>query len=240
VYPNLTAAEQASDNASVAAIRTFLFVDMRGYTRFIVEHGDAQAAHLVEKFDVMALKAFTARHGEIVGKAGDEAVAVFGSAREAIRAAVQLQASFAEEGKLNPALPQVGIGLDTGEAVPVGDTFVGVALNLAARLCKLAGPQEVLASESVIHVAGKLDDVTYAERGFTQLKGFQEPVHVFQVIDGRQVSTTKSSGGSAPLTGPSTAPLPIGAPGGPPGYGASCPRRGAEAGIDCCRCGRSR
>jgi class 3 adenylate cyclase len=191
----------------LATIRTFLFVDVRGYTRFTVERGDAAAARLIEKFDVMARRVFTAWHGEVVGEAGDELVAVFGSARDALRAAVQLQADFAEEAETNPALPQVGIGLDTGEAVPTGDTFIGGALNLAARLCKLAGPQEVLASETVTHVAGKLDDITYVERGFTQLKGFRDPVHVFQVVDVRQapqpakpsVSVSFGLGGAAPL-----------------------------------------
>ena len=34
----------------------------------------------------------------------------------------------------------VGIGLDAGEAIPVSDGYRGGALNLAARLCSLAGP----------------------------------------------------------------------------------------------------
>ena len=47
----------------------------------------------------------------------------------------------------DPTLPlAVGIGLDAGEAVRVGDGYRGGALNLAARLCSLAGPGEVLAS----------------------------------------------------------------------------------------------
>lgn len=193
----------------LAAIRTFLFVDFRGYTRFTVEHGDAAAARLIERFGATAEKAFAAWHGDVIGKAGDELVAVFGSAREALRAAVQLQADFADEAEMNPSMPQVGIGLNTGEAVPAGDTFIGGALNLAARLCKLAGPQEVLASESVIHVAGKLDDVAYAERGFTQLKGFREPVHVFQVVDVHQALQPEPP--VSVLFGVvSAAPLPIG------------------------------
>ena len=49
----------------------------------------------------------------------------------------------------DPTLPlAVGIGLDAGEAVPVDDGYRGGALNLAARLCSLAGPGEVLASRA--------------------------------------------------------------------------------------------
>ena len=107
-----------SERAAIA-IRTFLFVDIRGYTRFTTEHGDTAALHLVEKFDAVARKAFGAWHGEVAGRAGDELVAVFASARDALRAALQLQASFAEEVSMDPKLPQVGIGLDAGEAKPL-------------------------------------------------------------------------------------------------------------------------
>jgi class 3 adenylate cyclase/tetratricopeptide (TPR) repeat protein len=195
----------------VTSIRSFLFVDVRGYTRFIVEHGDMEASRLVENFNKLARRVFGNWRGEIIGSAGDELVAAFVSARDAIRAAIELQSSFAREAGRDPLMPQVGIGLDAGEAVPSGDTFIGAALNLAARLCKLAGPQEVLASESVIHIAGKLDDIAYVERGFGQLKGFQEPVRVFQVVERPQASLLTEPLDSVVLQGLGAAPLPIGA-----------------------------
>jgi class 3 adenylate cyclase len=55
---------------------------------------------------------------------GDEALAVFTSARDALRAAVELQLAFADEFELDSTLPlRVGIGLDAGEAVPVDVGF---------------------------------------------------------------------------------------------------------------------
>ncbi len=79
------------------------------------------------------------------------------------------------------ALP-VGIGLDAGEAIPVEGGYRGAALNLAARLCGLAGPGEVLASDAVVHLAGKMEGLVYTERGQVQLKGLAEPVRVVQVV----------------------------------------------------------
>jgi len=201
------------ENVGGTAIRTFLFADIRGYTRFILERGDAAGVQLVEKFMTSARAVLTARHGQVIGLAGDEIVAMFGSAREALQAAVELQARFAEASATDPSMRlQVGIGLDAGEAVKTGDTYIGAALNLAARLCKLAGPQEVLASESVEHVAGKLDGVTYSERGFAQLKGFREPVRVVQVVAENQGPATGNAAGPPQRERPpSEASLPIGA-----------------------------
>jgi serine/threonine-protein kinase len=75
----------------------------------------------------------------------------------------------------------VGIGLDVGEAMPVEGGYRGGALNLAARLCSQAGPGEILASSSVVHLAGNLHGITYTDRGVVRLKGLREPVSVIRV-----------------------------------------------------------
>jgi len=147
-----------------AEILTFLIADIRGYTSFTQEHGDEAATRLAMKFAEIAREGVEARDGTVVSYRGDEALCVFGSARQAIRAAVDLQLTFADEVTLDPSLPlRVGIGLDAGEAVPVDDGYRGGALNLAARLCSQAGPGEVLASQGVLHLTRAMEDLRFTE-----------------------------------------------------------------------------
>jgi WD40 repeat protein/class 3 adenylate cyclase len=165
-----------------AHIRTFLIADVRGYTIFTQEHGDEAAARLAGKFAAVAREGVQARGGTIVELRGDEALAVFDSARQAIRASVELQRRFVDETVTEPMLPlAVGIGLDAGEAVPVDGGYRGGALNLAARLCGIAGPAEILASPAVTHLARKVDGVAYVDRGAVHLKGLAGPVHVIRL-----------------------------------------------------------
>ncbi|MDQ2741058.1 MAG: AAA family ATPase [Chloroflexota bacterium] len=167
----------------VSELRTFLFADVRGYTRFTQEQGDEAAAALVKKFAGLMREGVRARGGRVIELRGDEALAIFGSARQALRAAVDLQARFAEESLVNPSLPlPVGIGIDAGEAIPVEGGYRGEALNLAARLCNLAGPGEVLASEGVVYLGRRVQGVSYAERGLVPLKGFADPVRVIRIV----------------------------------------------------------
>lgn len=70
------------------AVRTFLIADIRGFTRFTAEHGDEAAAQLIARFASLAAEAVEGCHGTLVELRGDEALAVFGSARQALRAAV--------------------------------------------------------------------------------------------------------------------------------------------------------
>jgi class 3 adenylate cyclase len=196
----------APDAARSTAVRTFLIADIRGYTRFTQEHGDEEAAKLVAQFAALAREAVGARGGEVIELRGDEAVGVFPSARQAVRGAVELQARFAQLAAATaPSGLPVGIGLDAGEAIPVEGGYRGAALNLAARLCGLAGPGEVLASEAVVHLAGKMKGLAYAERGHVQLKGLAEPVRVVQVTPEPEPLKTPEGDAEPPV-----APLPIG------------------------------
>ena len=171
-----------SDDQPASELRTFLFADVRSYTRFTAERGDEVAARLASKFASVARQEVGARGGEVIELRGDEALAVFSSARQALRAAVALQETFARESEADPELPlTVGIGLDAGEAVPVEGGYRGGALNLGARLCSLAAAGEVLVSEGVIHLAGKVAGLRYTERGAVQLKGFADSITVMHV-----------------------------------------------------------
>jgi hypothetical protein len=114
---------------------------------------------------------------------GDEALVVFESARQAIRAAVDLQRHFRQETRADRDYPlRVGIGIDSGEAVALEDgSFRGAALNVAARLCALAGEGEVLVSDGTSHLAGRLPGVRYFDRGRVHLKGIADTVGVTRV-----------------------------------------------------------
>src|SRR5262245_63326006 len=71
--------------------------DIRGYTRFTEQHGDEASANLAARFSEIVRDGVQVRGGELIEIRGDEALAVFDSARQAIRAAMDLQSQFAEE-----------------------------------------------------------------------------------------------------------------------------------------------
>ena len=186
-------------------IRTFLIADVRGYTLFTQERGDEAATKLAARFAAISREAVDDHGGSVIELRGDEALAVFESARQAIRASTALQQRFLEETEAEPTLPlPVGIGLDAGEAVPFERGFRGGALNLAARLCGRAGPGEILASQGVVLLARKVEGVRLVDRGELHLKGLDEPVRVFRVIseDGDPAERIRRLAPARPARGP--------------------------------------
>lgn len=173
----------SEDRPGGTELRTFLIADIRGYTTYTREAGDEAAAELATSFAALAREVVEARDGLLLELRGDEALAVFVSARQAVRAAVELQDRFREA-----ALPRgVGVGLDAGEAVAVEGGFRGGALNLAARLCARAEAGEILASEAVIHLAARVEGVAYVDPRTLRLKGYEKPVRAVEVVPADRV-----------------------------------------------------
>ena len=167
-------------------ILTFLFADIRGWTAFTQQNGDEAAARLAAKFAEVTREGVESRGGRVIELRGDEALAVFTSARAAVRAAVDLQAVYMDETTIEPQLPlTAGIGMDAGEAVPVEGGYRGAALNLGARLNKRASVGEVLVSEGLVHLIGVVDGIRLEEQGEAEVKGISRPVKIFTAVADR-------------------------------------------------------
>jgi branched-chain amino acid transport system substrate-binding protein len=166
-----------------ADVRTFLIADVRGYTRFTQEHGDEQAGELAASFADLAGEVVSSCGGQVLELRGDEALAVFGSARQALRAAVEVQRRFRERTDGRPVFPLgIGIGLDAGEAVPIAGGYRGTALNMASRLCGAAGPGQILATETVVSLAAKVDGIRFVPRRRMRVKGVDAPVRTIELV----------------------------------------------------------
>ena len=180
----LTQKDKTAQRAPLtAAILVFMIADIRGYTRFTQQHGDAAAARLTSRFSELAHGVAEEYDGRVVEIRGDEVLTVFASARQALHAAHMLQARCGEEAAAHPDdLPlAIGIGLDVGEPIPMEDGgYRGAALNRAARLCSLAGPGDVLVSTGIAHIAPQVEGITYIHRGNEELKGIAGPTPVLQ------------------------------------------------------------
>jgi serine/threonine-protein kinase len=174
----LVAGGRAALAAPARAVpHTFVFADIRGYTAYTRTHGDEVSAQMLRQFEAIVGPLAPEHGGEVTQYRGDEALAVFDSPRAALRFAIDLQRRVTDA-----ELPcGVGVGMDSGEAVAVGDDFHGTALNRAARLCSIARAGEVLATDGVLHLAGAFDGARYGLRRLERLKGFEQPVGVNEI-----------------------------------------------------------
>ncbi len=183
IAPAATGEPAEEPEPAVTGLRTFLIARVNGYARYTRERGDDAGSALARTFADAARRAASDHGGEVVDVRGDEALCVFGSARAALRAAVEIQRRLrTAPGQGDPFPLAVGAGLDAGEAVAVDGAYRGGALNLASRLSAAAAPGGILATETVANVAGPVDGLRLGAPRRVELEGFGDPVRAVEVI----------------------------------------------------------
>jgi len=124
-----------------------LFLDLVGFSAWALQAGDEAAVTLLRDFGRITDGAVVERGGRVVKRLGDGAMAVFadaGAAVEAARHACREVATLDVDG-YEPALRA---GLHVGRPRHLGGDYLGVAVNVAARVAEAAKAGEVLISET--------------------------------------------------------------------------------------------
>jgi class 3 adenylate cyclase len=160
--------------------RGFLFADLRGYTRFVETHGDKAASELLSAYRTLVRSAVAHSSGAEIRTEGDGFYVVFPSASSAIRCAMAILEEAAQSAAAGGPLP-VGIGIHAGETEDSAEGFVGSAVNIAARVCALAGPGELLVTETVRSLVRTSMPLDIEPRGRRHLKGIRESIPLFAV-----------------------------------------------------------
>jgi class 3 adenylate cyclase len=158
----LTGGRQSAEGEIVTA--SVLFTDIVGSTERQARAGQREWSRLIDEHDALVRAALVRHRGHEVKIIGDAFLATFDATGRAIRCAAEVVAGAKGIGL------ELRAGLHTGEIEVRANDIAGLAVNIAKRICDLAGPCQVLVSETVrTSMVGSGMD--FADRGEHQLKG---------------------------------------------------------------------
>jgi class 3 adenylate cyclase/catechol 2,3-dioxygenase-like lactoylglutathione lyase family enzyme len=162
---------------------TFLFSDIERSTRLARRLGSRYADVLGEHAEILR-GAFEANDGNLVDTQGDSFFVAFPRATNAVLAAAAAQRAIAEHLWPDGAEVRVRIGLHTGEATITDGRYFGVAVHHAERVCSAGHGGQVLMSQSTAAVLEdeRLDGLETRELGLHQLRDFDRPERIFQLV----------------------------------------------------------
>jgi len=157
-------------------IRTVLFTDVVNSTTLTQSLGDKAALAILSVHDTIVRDALSALGGREVKHTGDGIMASFVSAASAVRCAIQVQRELDKHAQVNPEHPlKVRVGAAAGEPVEQNNDLFGSTVQLAARLCAHAQPEQILVSTALAELCiGK--GLWFEDIGEVTLKGFTSPV----------------------------------------------------------------
>src|SRR5215468_6074875 len=170
----------AREQRKLAAI---VAADVVGYSRLMGRDESGTLARLrknrAERLDPVLAK----YHGRLVKLTGDGVLVEFGSAVDALSAAIEFQQAMAEANCDLPADTALvfRMGLHVGDLIVDGDDLYGEGVNIAARLEAEAPPGGIIASRAVREaVDGRLRAKLHSVGELT-LKNIERPIRAFRV-----------------------------------------------------------
>jgi len=125
------------------ALATLLFTDLVGSTERAAALGDGAWRTLLARHDDAVRRAVTAHRGRAIKSLGDGWLATFDGPARGVRCALALREAVAALGL------EMRAGLHTGEVELLDDDVGGMAVHIAARVAAVAGPGQVVTSQTV-------------------------------------------------------------------------------------------
>ena len=145
-------------------LSTVLFTDIVDSTRQAAELGDSEWRALIRRHDDIVRGQLQHFGGKEIDRTGDGFLSAFESPARAIRCAQAIGAAIQSLGL------RVRAGVHSGELEVLGHHLGGIAVHIGARITALAGPDEVLVSQTVRDaVIGS--GIAFEDRGAHELKG---------------------------------------------------------------------
>jgi class 3 adenylate cyclase len=172
--------EAAAEPLAKEDIHTILFTDVEGSTVLTDRLGDAKARELLREHERMVRDALKAHGGSEVKALGDGFMTSFSSATKALECAIAMQRALAERNESAEEPVLVRVGLNAGEPIAEDYDLHGTAVIEASRITAAAKGGEILAA-NVVRELAKGKGFLFADRGETSLKGFEEPMRLYEV-----------------------------------------------------------
>ncbi len=205
----------AREQRRLAAI---FFADVVGSSRLMGRDESGTVARLLEHLHRRLAPVAARCGGRVIRLTGDGGLVEFGSAVDALRAAIEFQQAVSEANRDQPEAEAIvfRIGLHLGDVIFEGDDIYGDDVNVAARLEAEALPGGIVVSRAVREaVAGRLKASLHALGDLT-LKNIERPIRAFRVewsAADWPASQVVSATSAAPLLAlpdkPSIAVLPL-------------------------------
>jgi adenylate cyclase len=178
---------------------TVLFADIRGFTPLTETTPPQKVVDLLNDYFERMVELIFKNEGTLDKFIGDEIMVIWGAPVEQSQHAVQavitawemqkeLEAMNREREAAGLFAIKVGIGICSGEVIAgyMGSTkkmeytVIGDTVNVASRLCDLAGPMEIIIAESTFRLVR--NQVVTEPLKPVQVKGKREPMKTYKVL----------------------------------------------------------
>jgi len=160
--------------------RTIVFTDLVSFSEWALHAGDEQVLRLLRDVGSVSERTITAHDGTVVKSLGDGLMAVFDDTAAAVAAADAVGTAVSAI-TCGGYRPQLRVGLHRGTPQRVSGDYLGVDVNIAARVADAAAGGEILISGTAL---AELDSGRYRlrRRRRFRAKGTPRELEVYSIV----------------------------------------------------------
>jgi adenylate cyclase len=163
-------------------LAAILSADIVGYSRLMAEDEDGTVRRL-GAYRTEITNLVGEHRGRVVDFTGDNFLAEFPTATDAVEAAAEIQRVLKARNAAVPAgrAMEFRIGVHLGEVRVEGERLFGDGVNIAARLEGLAEPGGVCISDDVLHQVQRKLELDFDDLGEQAVKNIPDAVHAYRL-----------------------------------------------------------
>jgi class 3 adenylate cyclase len=153
-----------------------LFTDLVGFSSWALEAGDAATLELLREIGTIEETAVLAHEGRIIKRLGDGLMATFLDAQQAVDAALDVNEAL-QAIKVGGYKPRIRAGVHSGRPRKLGGDFLGIDVNIAARVAEAAKAEQVMVSDATLQKLN-LDGLEQGKRKRLRSDGAPRDMHI--------------------------------------------------------------
>jgi adenylate cyclase len=175
--------EEALLAREVRRLAAIVVMDVVGYSRLMGQDESRTHALLRTHLAERVMPPLARHGGRLVKSTGDGVLVEFGSAVDALSAAIEIQQGMADANRGQPEADRIVFraGVHLGDVIVEESDLYGDAVNIAARLQAEAEPGGILISRAVREAASGRLKAELQPVGELSLKNIARPVRAFRV-----------------------------------------------------------
>ncbi len=164
-------------------LRAIFSADVKGYS-ILMADDEVATIQTLKKYRNIMSACIEQHEGRVVDAVGDNLLAEFDSAVDAVQCAVEVQKELKVQ---NQELPEdkrleFRIGINIGDVIQDGGRLFGDGVNVAARIEGLADAGGICVSRSTYDQIKNKLKLSYDYLGEHEVKNIKEPVRVYKVL----------------------------------------------------------
>ena len=172
-----------AENQTQRKLTAILSADVKGYSKLMGDDDEA-TVNTITAYRKVITELIQNHQGRVVDNPGDNILAEFSGALNAVNGAIEIQQKLGTENDKLPANRRMDfrIGINLGDVIHKEDRIYGDGVNVAARIESLADPGGICISRGVFDQVKKKVRQGFEYMGEHTVKNISEPVRIYRIL----------------------------------------------------------